>query len=128
MSPNYPDNYPTRLACVWLIDLSHGYHTTLTFHKFMLEKNEGCSFDWLSVQEGNSPSSPEVTRVCGDVLPPKIEADGPIRITFNTDGDKEFEGFHVSYHTGKALTKANKEILLSSNIGDNKNSSLTLHS
>lgn len=128
MSPNHPDNYPTRLACVWLIDLSHGYHTTLTFHKFMLEKNEGCSFDWLSVQEGNSPSSPEVTRVCSDVLPPNIEADGPIRITFNTDGDKEFEGFHVSYHTGKALTKANKEILLSSNIGDNKNSSLTLHS
>ena len=80
------------------------------------------------MQDGNSSSSPEVTRVCGEVLPPNIEAYGSIRIAFNTDSDKEFEGFHISYQTGKALTKANKEILLSSNIGDKKNSSLTLHS
>ena len=115
MSPNHPDNYPTRLACVWLIDVGYGYHTTLTFHKFMLEKNEGCSFDWLSVKEGNSTSSPEKTRVCGDVLPPIIEATGPVTITFNTDGDKEFEGFDITYQAkGKTKTKLNVEKLQSS--------------
>ena len=114
MSPNHPDNYPTRLACVWLIDVGYGYHTTLTFHKFMLEKNEGCSFDWLSVKEGNSTSSPEKTRVCGDVLPPIIEATGPVTITFNTDGDKEFEGFDITYQAkGKTKTKLNVEKLQS---------------
>jgi len=106
MSPNHPDNYPTRLVCVWLIDLGYGYHTTLTFHKFMLEKNEKCSYDWLSVREGNSTSSPEITRVCGDVLPPIIEATGPVTIAFNTDSDKEFEGFHITYQAqGKTKTK-----------------------
>ena len=115
MSPNHPDNYPTRLACVWLIDVGYGYHTTLTFHKFMLEKNEGCSFDWLSVKEGNSTSSPEKTRVCGDVLPPIIEATGPVTITLNTDGDKEFEGFDITYQAkGKTKTKLNVEKLQSS--------------
>ena len=115
MSPNHPDNYPTRLACVWLIDVGYGYHTTLTFHKFMLEKNEGCSFDWLSVKEGNSTSSPEKTRVCGDVLPPIIEATGPVTITFNTDGDKEFEGFDITYQAkGKTKIKLNVEKLQSS--------------
>ncbi|CAH3157615.1 unnamed protein product, partial [Porites evermanni] len=115
MSPNHPDNYPTRLACVWLIDVGYGYHTTLTFHKFMLEKNEGCSFDWLSVKEGNSTSSPEKARVCGDVLPPIIEASGPVTITFNTDGDKEFKGFDITYQAkGKTKTKLDVEKLQSS--------------
>ena len=112
MSPNHPDSYPTRLACVWLIDLGYGYHTALTFHKFMLEKNEQCSYDWLSVQEGNSTSSPEITRFCGDVLPSIIEATGPVRIAFNTDGDKEFEGFHITYQAqGETKTKLNVEKL-----------------
>ena len=106
MSPNHPDNYPTRLECVWLLDLGRGYLTTLTFHKFKLEKKEKCSYDWLSVREGNSTSSPEITRVCGDVLPPIIEATGPMRIAFNTDSDTEFEGFHITYQAqGKTKTK-----------------------
>ncbi|CAH3189885.1 unnamed protein product, partial [Porites lobata] len=82
---------------VRLTTLSGTISTTLTFHKFMLEKNEECKYDWLSVQEGNSTTSPEITRVCGDVLPLIIEAPGPVRIAFNTDGDKEFEGFHITY-------------------------------
>ena len=115
MSPNHPGNYPTRLACVWLIDLGYGYRTTLTFHKFMLEKNEKCSYDWLSVQEGNSTSSPEITRVCGDVLPPIIETTGSVRIAFIADADKEFEGFHITYQAqGKTKTKLNVEKLQSS--------------
>ena len=115
MSPNHPDNYPTRLACVWLIDLCYGCHTTLTFHKFMLEKNEKCSCGWLSVQEGNSTSSPEITRVCGDALPPIIEATGPVRIAFNTDSNKESEGFHITYQEqGETKTKLNVEKLQSS--------------
>ena len=96
-SPNHPDNYPVNLECVWVIDLGLGYDITLTFHKFILERKEDCSYDWLSVQEGNSEDSPKITKVCAKILPPDITTRGPMRITFQTDGDNVFEGFHVTY-------------------------------
>ena len=96
-SPNHPNNYERNLKCVWIIHLGLGYDVTLTFHKFILEKKEDCRFDWLSVREGNSEDSPEITRVCADVLPPDITTKGPIRIAFETDQDNEFEGFHLEY-------------------------------
>ena len=104
-SPNHPANYPVNLECVWVIDLGLGYDITLTFHKFILESQEDCSYDWLSVQEGNSEDSPEITKVCAKILPPDIATRGPMRITFQTDGDNEFEGFHVTYQAqGKNRT------------------------
>ena len=104
-SPNHPDNYPDNLECVWIIDLGLGYDITLTFHKFILERKEDCSYDWLSVQEGNSEDSPKITKVCANILPPDIATRGPMRITFQTDSDNNFEGFHVTYQAqGKNRT------------------------
>jgi len=96
-SPNYPDKYPNSVKCQWIIDLGPGYDITLTFHNFNLEKKDDCSWDWLTVQEGNTPDSPEKTTVCGDVLPPDLTTSGPMRIYFETDIDNEFEGFHMTW-------------------------------
>ena len=97
MSPNHPDKYPNSMECEWIIDLGPGYDITITFHKFNLEKYDDCSFDWLTVQAGNTPDSPEVAKVCGDVLPPDMTTRGPLRIVFQTDLDNEFEGFHITW-------------------------------
>lgn len=97
MSPNHPDKYPNSMACEWIIDLGPGYDITITFHKFNLEKDDYCKFDWLTVQAGNTPDSPEVAKVCGDALPPDMTTRGPMRIVFQTDNDNEFEGFHVTW-------------------------------
>ena len=105
-SPNHPNNYPNNLNCVWLIDLGLGYDITLTFHKFILEKKEDCPYDLLSVQEGTSPDSPQITKVCGNILPLDITTKGPTRIAFQTDSDKEFAGFHMTYKAqGKVISK-----------------------
>ena len=104
MSPSHPDKYPPSLECEWIIDLGPGHDVTLTFHKFNLEKTDDCSWDWLTVQAGNTPDSPEVTRVCGDVLPPDITITGPMRIYFETDNGNEFEGFHMTW-VAKGETK-----------------------
>lgn len=97
MSPNYPEKYPNSVECDWIIDLGPGYDITLTFHEFQLEKNELCEYDWLTVQEGNTPDAPEVIRHCGDVLPPDMTTSGPMRIVFTTDNDNEFKGFHMTW-------------------------------
>ena len=105
-SPNHPNNYSKNLNCVWLIDLGLGYNITLTFHKFILENTEDCPYDLLSVQEGTSSDSPQIVKVCGDILPLDITTKGPMRIAFQTDSDKEFAGFHMTYKAqGKVISK-----------------------
>ena len=96
MSPNHPNNYPSSIQCLWLIDLGQ-QNITLTFYKFELEREEDCSYDWVSVREGKTEKSPEMINVCGNVLPPTITSKGPMRIYFQTDSDKEFAGFHMKY-------------------------------
>ena len=96
-SPNYPQNYPNSVSCEWIIDLGPGCDITLTFHTFILETKEDCPYDWLTVQEGNTADAPEITRVCADVLPHDMTTRGPMRITFQTDKDNEFEGFHMTW-------------------------------
>jgi len=99
-SPNYPDKYPNSLKCEWIIDLGPGYDITLTFDKFYLGKKDDCSWDsgdWLTVQVGNTPDSPEVFKACGNVLPPDLTTSGPLRIYFETDSDNKYEGFHMTW-------------------------------
>ncbi|XP_022786877.1 uncharacterized protein LOC111327055 isoform X1 [Stylophora pistillata] len=97
MSPNHPNNYPNGAKCEWIIDLGPGYNITLTFHKFVLETKENCEYDWVRVQEGNNEDSPKKGTFCSDVLPPDITTVGPMRIVFESDGDKEYEGFYMTW-------------------------------
>ena len=109
MSPNHPNDYPSSIQCLWLIDLGLGYDITLTFHRFELEKKEDCSYDWVSVREGNTDTSPEVIHVCADVLPPTITSEGPMRIYFKTDTDNEFAGFHMTYEAQGIMREKSKK-------------------
>lgn len=52
------------------------------FPKVYFGKIEDCLYDWLSVREGNSEDSPEITRVCANVLPPHVTTKGQMRIAF----------------------------------------------
>ena len=97
MSPNYPQKYPNSVKCEWIIDLSPRYEITLTFHEFMLESQRDCSYDWLTVQEGNNADAPIVFRGCSDILPPDMVISGPARITFKTDGNTTLKGFHITW-------------------------------
>ena len=97
MSPNYPQKYSNSVACEWIIDLGPANEITLTFHEFILEKDERCKYDLLTVQEGNTPDAPIVFIGCGDILPPDMVISGPARIVFNTDNDNEFKGFHITW-------------------------------
>ena len=97
MSPNFPQEYPNSVTCEWVIDLSPRYEITLTFHEFMLEDDSpSCSYDWLTVQEGNNPEARIVFRGCSDI-PPDMVIIGPARIAFETDYDITLKGFHITW-------------------------------
>lgn len=81
------------MKCEWIIDLDPGYEITLSFHKFILEAEQNCAFDSLTVQEGDTP----ILEACSGVLPPDMKINGPVKIAFQTDGDNEFKGFHLTW-------------------------------
>ena len=48
-SPNFPNNYPNGLGCVYVINVPDTYRVTLTFANFDVENSTGCKYDYVEV-------------------------------------------------------------------------------
>ncbi|KAL9955531.1 hypothetical protein ACROYT_G036867 [Oculina patagonica] len=100
--PNYPNNYPNYMDCLWTIQLHPAMQITLECDEIALEYKEGCIFDFIEILAGPSPDSPVMGRYCG-VLNHSLtfERDGNMSIRFISDRDKEFHGFRCAYNIFK---------------------------
>ncbi|XP_076455418.1 tolloid-like protein 2 [Babylonia areolata] len=98
LSPNFPNNYPNRQNCVYVIRAPVGYHVTLAFSDFDLEPNGNCTFDYLEIRDGGQ-TSPIIGRHCGGTsLPgPKRTSGNQMWIRFKTDGSITGRGFKASF-------------------------------
>ncbi|ETE63664.1 hypothetical protein L345_10570, partial [Ophiophagus hannah] len=66
-----PGNYSVNGNCEWLVEApSSSYRILLTF-MFM---DTECTYDYLFIYDGDSPSSPLLASLSGSTLPPTIEA------------------------------------------------------
>lgn len=113
-TPNYPNQYPNYLNCLWQIELHPSVLIILECHDFALEQKEGCSFDYMEVLAGVSPDSPVIGRYCGAHNETLVfEREGNISIKFKSDGDKEFRGFRCAYniYKGKGASVMHKSLL-----------------
>lgn len=57
-TPNYPQNYPASLSCVWTISAPEGYYIQLKFLDFDVEPYEDCKTDFLEIKDGGTKNSP----------------------------------------------------------------------
>ena len=48
-SPNFPNNYPNGLGCVYVISVPDAYRVTLTFTNFDVENSTDCKYDYVEV-------------------------------------------------------------------------------
>lgn len=55
-SPNYPNPYPHRRECVWMISLPTGNAIELTIVDFDLETHSSCQYDVLEVNSHKKSS------------------------------------------------------------------------
>ena len=69
-----------------------GRDVKLIFEQFVLE--DDCSFDFVRVELANGTI---FGKFCSNDLPPDQFSEGPMKITFESDGDNEFPGFKASY-------------------------------
>ncbi|XP_077864849.1 cubilin-like [Saccoglossus kowalevskii] len=96
LSPNYPDDYPHNLDCVWVIQLPAGERIHLIFVDFYVEKN----YDKLLIGEGLDPNSDEYVefthRHDGEHY---FSPSNEMWLRFQTDWDKSKRGFDITYNS-----------------------------
>ncbi|XP_063159632.1 cubilin [Candoia aspera] len=69
-SPNYPNNYPDKMACVYKIHVANNKQIALHFTNFSLESGARCLHDYVEIRDGGYETSPLLEKYCGSSLPP----------------------------------------------------------
>ena len=70
------------------------------FEEMQLEDHETCSYDVITIHDGDSASSRKLDTLCGNQLPTKVyqSTSNKMLITFKTDHNKDFSGFSGGFH------------------------------
>ncbi|XP_063003684.1 cubilin [Elgaria multicarinata webbii] len=71
-SPNYPNNYPNRMTCIYRIHVENNKQIALHFTNFSLESGATCPSDYVELRDGGYETSPLLGKFCGSLLPPVI--------------------------------------------------------
>ncbi|CAG5136891.1 unnamed protein product, partial [Candidula unifasciata] len=98
-SPNYPNPYPHRRECQWVITVPTGNSIQLTVTNFDLEGHENCIFDVLEIYAGSDSSGPRLTSLCHHIPEPQtLHATGTSAfIRFRSDFSVSGTGFRLTY-------------------------------
>ena len=87
--------------CTWLIEAPFGYHVYLSISCFSLEYGRSnCPYDFLEIRDGNTLSSPLITKACGSLGFLYIYSSGRfLLLRLRTDGSVQGAGFAAYYST-----------------------------
>ena len=97
----FPDVYPPRQTCRWIISAPQGHRVQLSFHTFQLETcliPFICTCDYVRIRDGNDEKSPSLGNFCGGNKPPFIQSSGRfLWVEFVTDRTRNERGFNATY-------------------------------
>ncbi|XP_077973794.1 bone morphogenetic protein 1-like [Styela clava] len=99
-SPNWPNKYPSRKECTWLIRTTPGHRVKVVFHEFELETQPECAYDHLELYDGSDSDQTVLGRYCGSKKPGTIVATTSIMfIKFFSDASVQKRGFSATHQT-----------------------------
>ncbi|XP_044172934.1 tolloid-like protein 1 [Acropora millepora] len=102
-SPNYPNQYPNRATCEWLIEIPHDIKAqkpfiTLEFKNFNVEMHPRCDYDEVLVYDGWESNSTLIRPFCGRYTPSPIHAtSGKMLVKFTSDDTVTATGFNATF-------------------------------
>ena len=98
-SPNYPNDYPNRATCQWIIEIPHDIKAQkpfikLEFKNFNVEMESLCSYDKVRVYDGWNTL---MGSFCGHNTPSTIHARGKMWVKFISDKSVTETGFNATF-------------------------------
>ncbi|XP_074549445.1 cubilin [Halichoeres trimaculatus] len=101
-SPNYPQNYPQNIDCVWVITVPNGELVQIDFEdEFYIEQSSSCLYDYLELRDGSSSNDDLISRLCGNTRPSTQRSTGSsMLLRFRTDTSLTHKGFKAKYSIG----------------------------
>ncbi|NXM77985.1 PAMR1 protease, partial [Serilophus lunatus] len=92
------EGYPLNARCEWTIHVQAGFNIELRFSMLSLEFDYTCQYDYVEVRDGDSLDSQIIKKFCGNERPPPIQSTGSsLHLLFQSDGSKNFDGFHAVF-------------------------------
>uniref|UniRef100_A0A7M4EXL7 Inactive serine protease PAMR1 n=1 Tax=Crocodylus porosus TaxID=8502 RepID=A0A7M4EXL7_CROPO len=92
------ESYPLNARCEWTIHVKPGFVVELRFAMLSLEFDYMCQYDYVEIRDGDNIDSQIIKRFCGNDRPPPIRSSGnSLHVLFQSDGSKNFDGFHAIF-------------------------------
>nr|XP_046916877.1 tolloid-like protein 1 isoform X2 [Dermatophagoides farinae] len=117
VSPQYPEEYPSKKDCTWLFIATLGHRIKIVFEDFELEPQQECAYDFVAIYDGDTPSGQTLGRFCGSKEPhPLVSSSNKALMVFKTDASVQRKGFKARYYTvcgGRLLATGSFEHLYS---------------
>uniref|UniRef100_A0A3P8P3D4 Cubilin n=1 Tax=Astatotilapia calliptera TaxID=8154 RepID=A0A3P8P3D4_ASTCA len=98
-SPNYPQNYPQNIDCIWVITVPNGEAVQIDFEdQFYIEPTSSCMYDYLELRDGSTSNNNIISRLCGNTRPSTQHSTGSsMWLRFRTDASVTHQGFKAKY-------------------------------
>ncbi|KZC14141.1 Cubilin [Dufourea novaeangliae] len=97
-SPGYPERYPNRRECVWVVEAPNRQRVILNVQNFELEYHSSCVFDHLEIRNGGYETSPLIGKYCGTDIPTQIISQtNQLYLKFVSDSSRQYPGFSIEW-------------------------------
>ncbi|XP_013358475.1 PREDICTED: deleted in malignant brain tumors 1 protein [Chinchilla lanigera] len=97
-SPQYPENYPTDIQCIWEIHVDKKFRIQLMIPSLKLEDVLGCPYDSVEIFDGPRIASLSMGKLCAPVAVMFFSSSDIITVVFQSDSMITNTGFHALFN------------------------------